>query len=327
MGIRVIKTAIAVWASIALASVLGIQSPLSAGLLAILGIDVTKKKGLRTSFQRIAASLISLVLSSLLLGVIGFKVWVLSLCILILYPVLSRLGLKDGVVTSSVVMFHVYLAGGISIDQLLNEVALLLVGLGTATIINIVYMPREDRQLTDIKSKLEGLYSQIFVQIATHLKEPDYVWNGSELLEAQDVIRHGLQTAERSQENALFQEQSLWTAYFLMRKQQLESIDRMIQLVAQVYQTLPHGELLASVFEGLSEDVKVDYYTGNAEKALTSLESGFRQMPLPVSREEFEVRSALLQLMMELKAYLAVAKSRKKQKDAAALSSSTRRAE
>ncbi|MFE5317315.1 aromatic acid exporter family protein [Paenibacillus sp. NPDC056579] len=317
MGIRVIKTAVAVWASITLAGLLGIPSPLSAGLLAILGIDVTKKKGLRTSIQRIAASMISLVLSAFLFGLLGFRIEVISLCILILYPVLTRLKLKEGVVTSSVVMFHVYTAHELSAAQLLNEVSLLLVGLGTATVINIIYMPRADKKLMELKGKLEACFSQIFVQISRHLKEPDYIWSGSELLEGQELIRCGLQEAERSKENALFlQDDPLWTVYFLMRKQQMESIDRMIQLVAQVYQTLPHGELLASVFEGLSEDVKVDYYTGRAEKALESLEVGFRQMPLPDSREEFEVRSALLQLMMELKAYLAVAKRRKKQKEA-----------
>ena len=37
-------------------------------------------------------------------------------------------------------------------------------------------------------------------------------------------------------------------------------------------------------------------------------------MPLPASREEFEVRSALLQLSEELKYYLAIAKKAKEQK-------------
>ncbi|MCS7464445.1 aromatic acid exporter family protein [Paenibacillus doosanensis] len=315
MGIRIIKTAVAVWASITAAQLLGVHSPLSAGLLAILGIDVTKKRGLKTSFQRIAASLLGLALSALLFGLIGFDIWVISLCILILYPALSRLQLKDGVVTGSVVMFHVFTAQSISTQLLLNEVALLLIGLGTATLINIIYMPREDKQLTELKNKLESCFSQIFVQIARHLKDDSYIWDGSELLEAQSLIRQGLQAAQRLKENVLLQEQNAWFAYFYMRKQQFDSIDRMMQLVAQVYQTLPHGEGLASVFEGLSEDVKEDYYTGRAEQALESLVAGYKRMPLPASREEFEIRSALLQLIMELRAYLAVAKRAKKQKN------------
>ncbi|WP_282935499.1 aromatic acid exporter family protein [Paenibacillus sp. RC67] len=316
MGIRVIKTALAVLASIYLAQWFGIRSPLSAGLLAILGVDVTKKKGLRTSFQRIAASLVSVTLSAILFGVLGFEIWVISLCILILYPLLVRLRLKDGVVTSSVVMFHIFMAKPITIELILNEVALLLIGLGTATVINIVYMPREDKQLLEIREKLEECLSHIFVQLSIHLKDTEYIWSGRELLEAQDLLERGLEAAYRSMENSLFQEESLWISYFIMRKQQMDSIDRMIQLVAQVYQTLPHGELLANVLERLSEDVKVEYYTGRSEKALELLIGSYRQMALPHTREEFEVRSALLQLMMELKAFLDIAKREKKQKHA-----------
>ena len=313
MGIRVIKTAVAVLASIYIAQWFGVRSPLSAGLLAILGVDVTKKKGLRTSFQRIAASLVSVTLSSILFGVLGFEIWVISLCILLLYPILVRLKLKEGAVTSSVVMFHIFMAKPITIDLILNEVALLLVGLGTATLINIVYMPREDKQLHAIRKRLEVCLSGILMQISMHLKDTDYIWSGSELLEAQELLEQGLEAARRSMENSLLQEESLWTSYFIMRNEQMDSIDRMIQLVAQVYKTLPHGELLAAVFERLSEDVKVDYYTGRSEKAMESLIGSYRQMPLPLSREEFEVRSALLQLMMELKAFLGVAKREKKQ--------------
>ena len=316
MGIRVIKTAVAVLASIYLAQWFGVRSPLSAGLLAILGVDVTKKKGLRTSVQRIAASLVSVTLSAILFGLLGFEIWVISLCILILYPLLVRLNLKDGVVTSSVVMFHIFMAKPITIELILNEVALLLVGLGTATLINIVYMPREDKQLLDLRKRLEACVSSILLQISYHLKDAAYVWNGSELLEAQVLLEQGLEAARRSRENSLFQEEWHWTSYFMMRQEQMDSIDRMLQLVAQVYQTLPHGELLADVFERLSEDVKVEYYTGRTEKSLDSLVGSYKQMSLPLTHEEFEVRSALMQLRMELNAFLGVAKREKKQKSA-----------
>jgi uncharacterized membrane protein YgaE (UPF0421/DUF939 family) len=136
-------------------------------------------------------------------------------------------------------------------------------------------------------------------------------------LEAHEILQEALQTAQRSKENALLQADAEWAIYFYMRKQQMDSIDRMLEYVAQVYQTLPHGELLASVFDELSEDVKVDYYTGNSENKLRVLQVEFRQMPLPATREEFEIRAALLQLMVELNSYLAVAKREKKQKAAA----------
>jgi uncharacterized membrane protein YgaE (UPF0421/DUF939 family) len=316
MGIRIIKTAAAVMAAIFLSQWLGLHSPNSSGLLAILGVDVTKKRGLKTSLQRLMASCLGLLVAVCLFWLLGFQVWVIGLYILILYPILARHQMKEGIVTSSVIMFHVFAERQLSVEIVGNEIALLLVGLGTATLINIMYMPKVDKHLLDLRYKLEMNYSRIFSEIANHLRDNLYIWSGSELLEADEILRAALQTAQRSKENALFQEDAAWAVYFYMRKQQLDSIERMVQYVAQVYQTLPHGEWLASVFEELSEDVKMDYYTGRSEKRLRELEGQFRHIPLPATREEFEIRSALLQLMVELDSYLAVAKREKKQKAA-----------
>lgn len=317
MGIRIMKTAAAVIAAIYLAHLLGLHTPNAAGLLAILGIDVTKKRGLQTSFQRLIASSIGLFVAVFLFWLLGFEVWVAGLFVLILYPILSRLQLKEGIVTSSVIMFHIFNEQRYGFDLIINEIALLLVGLGAATLINILYMPKADKQLSDMRVRLEICFSHIFSEIANHLRDNGHIWSGRELLEAHDIVQEALLVARRNQENTLLQEDALWMVYFYMRKQHLDSIDRMLEYVAQVYQTLPHGELLASVFDELSEDVKVEYYTGRSESKLRLLQGEFRQMPLPVTRVEFEVRAALLQLAVELDAFLAVAKREKKQKAAA----------
>ena len=97
--------------------------------------------------------------------------------------------------------------------------------------------------------------------------------------------------AKRSMENTLlFGGDPYWRVYFFMRGEQLESIHRMIDLVAQVYQTLPQGEWVAAIFEDISQTVKEDYYTGEAEKELQELDARYKQLPLPESREEFEVQ-------------------------------------
>ncbi|MDT2258342.1 hypothetical protein P7H06_00365 [Paenibacillus larvae] len=65
------------------------------------------------------------------------------------------------------------------------------------------------------------------------------------------------------------------------------------------------------MFEELSEDVKKEYYTGRSEQKLKELEDRYKKMPLPTTREEFELRSALLQLTRELYIYLMEAKKQK----------------
>lgn len=313
MGFRVLKTAIAVGIAMYLAHALGIKTPAAAGLLAILGIEVTKKKGIQSAFHRLASSTLALLMGTLLFMLFGFHVWVIVLFLLLVFPLLHRLRISEGAVTGAVVMLHLYAYEDASWTSVLNELILLIIGLGTATIINIAYMPKADNKLLAHKKKVEDLFSIIFVNMAKHLRDNSVIWDGKELLEVNDEIDRGAGLAKRAMDNTLiFGGDSYWRVYFFMRGEQLESIHRMIVLVAHVCQTLPQGELLAKILEDISQTVKEDYYTGAAEKELQELDARYKRMPLPESREEFEVRSAILQLNRELMHYLAIAKKQKK---------------
>jgi uncharacterized membrane protein YgaE (UPF0421/DUF939 family) len=315
IGLRVIKTAVAVVISILIAEGLGLTSSISAGLLAILGVGVTKRKGMLNALQRIAASVLGLLFAMLLFSLFGFHIWVIGVFVCVVFPLLHRMRLSDGAVTGSVVMLHVYTSGAVSLHILWNELLLLLIGLGTATLINIAYMPKKDKAIVAYKSKVEELFSQIFKHIAAHLRDNSVVWDGKELLDASDVIDQGTELAQKTVDNSLiFGGEAYGIVYFYMRGEQLESIGRMSLIVAQVYQNLPQGESIASIFDWLSKEVKNEYYTGTTEKLRSALELRFKEMPLPASREEFEVRSAMLQLDRELKIYLSIAKKQKKQK-------------
>lgn len=312
VGIRVIKTAVAVFISIALAKAYHLDYALSAGLIAVLGIDITLKKSLQTVLVRIAASIMGLMIASVIFLVLGFHLWTISVFVLVVYPIQARLKLGEGIVLSSVLVFHIVDKQAVTPANVGNEVALLIIGLGIASLINLLYMPRVDRHLVEARTRVNDLFSAIFVHMADHLRDPLTVWDGKELLEAPDAVVEGLALAKRAAQNKLFQTADIWTPYFEMRRQHFDSIQRMIDLLAQVYQTLPQGEAVANLFSDLSEGVKSEYYAGNVEVSLLQLEKEFKAMPLPSTREEFEMRSALLQLCLELKTYLAMSKKGKK---------------
>lgn len=158
MGLRIVKSAVASVLSIYLATAFGLHSPNSTGLLAILGVEVTKKRGLTVSLKRIGASLLGLFIASLLFSVFGFHAWVVGFYIMTAFPLLSRLNLSQGIVTSSVVMFHLLLYQSTSFQVILNEVYLLLLGLGTATVINLTYMPKVDEELLDVKGRWSNCF-------------------------------------------------------------------------------------------------------------------------------------------------------------------------
>lgn len=314
MGIRVIKTALAALAAIYTAAYFDLNPPLSAGIFAILGVEVTRMRGVQSSLIRFVASVLGLFLASVLFETLGYHIWTVSLFILITFPLLSRFQLKDGIVTSSVIVFHVFDRGKVTAELIGNEVMLLLAGLGWATIINLIYMPAEDKKLKRLRDETEHLFTGIFEQIARTLRDPSYVWDGRELLDAHRAVEHGARRAAVSRENRFGWGERYWEVYFVMRKDQLESIQQMLVLLAFVYETVPQGGQIADVLESMGDDVKSDVYEGNVERRLEELEQQFRAMPLPETRQEFEVRASLFQMCRELHRYLDAAKRNKRKK-------------
>lgn len=313
MGIRVIKTALAAIAAIYTAIYLGLEPALSAGMLAILGVEVTRMKGLKSASVRFVASVLGLFFASLIFTLFGFHYWVAAIYIVVCFPILSKIQLKDGIITSAVVVFHLFTYGQVTASILGNEIMLLFVGLGWATAINFIYMPKDEKELLAVRSKLENAFSTVFREMALTLRDPSHLWDGSELLEAHRHIEEGAQRSVRNSENRLwYQETSLWPGYFEMRRQQLYCIQQMIGELALVYEKWPQGELIAELLERLAGDVKSEVYQGKAEGMVFELMRSFREMNLPKTREEFEIRAALLTLLHEVDRYLAVAKRMKK---------------
>lgn len=318
MGFRVIKTALATLAAIYTAYLLGVDNSLSAGILAILGVYTTRWRGIKTVFARFTASLLGLMLASALFEFIGFYFWVLALYIILAYPLLARTGLKDGIITGSVIVFHLFAFGDVTTVAILTELKLLAIGLGWATIFNLVYMPKENKTLITLRERTEQGFSDIFRHLAMHLRFPDTLWDGEEVLMTSSSIEEGVQVAQRARENRLIPQDEPWQLYFQMRRQQLESIQLMMESVAFVSRHVPQADLIAVLFDRLTEDVKSDYYEGETERMLTELEKSFRGLPLPQTRDEFEIRSSLFQLTRELSRYLEIASREKKRKSTSA---------
>ncbi|MFF2089753.1 aromatic acid exporter family protein [Paenibacillus sp. NPDC058174] len=314
MGIRIIKTALATIAAIYTAVYFGLEPPLGAGILAILGVEVSRLKGLKSALVRFVASVLGLFFASFIFTVFGFHIWAVALFILLTFPVLSRFQLKDGIVTSAVIVFHLFGREEVSVNVISNEIMLLFAGLGWATIINMIYMPKDKHLLQGLKETVEHKFDVIFTEMALTLRDPSHIWNGSELLEAHNAIEEGARRSVLNRENRLWGQELYWLNYFEMRSQQLELIQQMLVDLALVYERWPQNDHIAELMEQLSEDVKSEVYTGLTEKRMVELSQQFKAMDLPRTREEFEVRAALLKLMHELKRYLEVAKRLKKRK-------------
>ncbi|PAL16668.1 aromatic acid exporter family protein [Peribacillus simplex] len=303
IGYRTIKTALGATLAIIIAQMLNLEYFSAAGIIAILCIQVTKKKSVYASWHRFLACLIAMAYASLLFQFIAFHPLIIGLILLIFIPTTVALKINEGIVTSSVIIMHLYGSGNITFSLLINETILIAVGVGVALVMNL-YMPSVDDKLLAYQESIETNFSAILMGIVRYLRDNDHTWDGKEITETANLLNQAKSLAFRDVENHFLREEDLFYHYFKMREKQFEIIERILPLVTNIPLVVKQSGIVADFIEDLADNVHPQNTAILYLKKLEEMEIHFRGMALPQTREEFESRAALLQLMKEMERYL-----------------------
>ncbi|WP_254391679.1 aromatic acid exporter family protein [Terribacillus sp. DMT04] len=304
IGYRTIKTAVGTPLAIWIAELLQLDNSVSAGILTILCTQITRKKSFLAAWHRIAACLLAIVLSFLLFETIGFYPFSIGILLLLFIPITVSLRVSPGIVSSSVIILHLYSAGNITVDLVINELILIAVGIGIALLVNL-YMPSLEATIRRKQIALERNFAKILKEIATYLKEGDQAWSGEEIAKTEKILKEANQLVGRDVENHVLRSEHPYYDYFEMRTNQFAILKRILPLVSRLPETsYSQCDRLAHFYFGLADSV----HPGNTAvlflDELESLRQSFDKDPLPKTREEFETRAHLFQLLYEMENYL-----------------------
>lgn len=303
IGYRTIKTAAGTAISIIIAQQLGLHNFVSAGILTILCIQVTKMRSLRTAWDRFLACVMAMPFSALFFEGIAYHPIMIGVLLLFFIPTIVMLKAKDGVVTSSVIILHIYSAGKVTSGLLLNELGVIITGIGVALVMNL-YMPSAEKKLDLYRCRIEENFRKIFCELVCYLRRNESDWDGREITETAKWIDEAKILAFRDVENHFLRSENIYYQYFKMREKQFEIIERVLPLVTSLTTSVKQGKMIADFLEELSENI----HPGNTAlfyiEKLMRMKVEFEEMELPKTREEFEIRAALFQLINEIKQYL-----------------------
>ncbi|RSD27480.1 aromatic acid exporter family protein [Mesobacillus subterraneus] len=308
IGYRTLKTALGTALSIIIAQYLGFDNFVSAGILTILCIQVTKKRSLQASWHRFLACLIAMAFSAIFFEGILYHPFVIGLLLLFFIPTAVMVRAKEGIVSSSVIIMHIYSAGKVTADLLLNELGIITIGIGVALIMNL-YMPSVDNKLEQFQREIEAQFKKIFIEIAKYLKNHDTSWDGRELTETAALIEKAKALAIQDVENHFLRDENLYYQYFKIREKQFEIIERVLPSITSIPQHVEQSTMVAEFVEVLAKGI----HPGNTVlfylEKLMRMKAEFENMELPKSREEFEARASLLHFVNEMEQFLLLKRS------------------
>ncbi|SDL63399.1 aromatic acid exporter family protein [Sediminibacillus halophilus] len=308
IGYRTLKTATGTPIAIWLAQLLQLQNFVSAGIIALLCIQPTRKRSMLTSWHRFGACLLAMIFSFAVFETIGFHPLAIGILLVLFIPTTVLLRLTPGIVTSSVIILHLYSSGEITFSLLVNEFFLIVIGIGTALLLNL-YMPSLENNLVDLQEKVEENFRTILKEIAIYLREGRETWTGKELTETDELLDKAERLVARDIENHLLRDKHTFFDYFIMRRKQFELLRRMLPLVSQMDRLYEQNYRMANFFDELAEAV----HPGNTAKlhleTLRELRKTFDKDDLPKTRVEFETRANLFRLLYEIEQYLVLKKT------------------
>ncbi|UII54762.1 aromatic acid exporter family protein [Cytobacillus spongiae] len=308
IGFRTLKTALGTAVSIMIAQFIGLDNFVSAGILTILCIQVTKKKSLRASWDRFVACLLGMVFSIAFFEGIAYHPIMIGVLLLFFIPTVVMVKASDGVVTSSVIILHIYSAAHVTRDLIMNELGIIFIGIGVALVMNL-YMPSLENKLYTYQVEIEDNFQKIFLEIVAYLRTNQCDWDGKEITNTLKLIDEAKTLAFRDVENHFLRYENVYYNYFKMREKQFEIIERVLPIVTSVPLTLEQGKMIADYIEELSHNI----HPGNTAliylEKLYRLKVEFENMELPKTRQEFETRAALLHFIKEMEQYLIIKRS------------------
>ncbi|MBM6861889.1 aromatic acid exporter family protein, partial [Clostridium saudiense] len=127
------KMALSATIALVIGEAIGLKYSTVAAVIAILGIQDTRRKALIVGRNRAVACIIGQILSLIIYGILGNGAISFGIFLLILIPITSRLKIQEGMIASVVLSTHLLVADKIDLPLIINEFGIMIIGIGVAS--------------------------------------------------------------------------------------------------------------------------------------------------------------------------------------------------
>ena len=302
IGFRTVKTAVGMTLGVIICKLLGLDNYASSAILVVLCIKHTKMHSVQAILSRLVSCLLILFLGSAIFSLLGQHAFVLGLIVLLFIPLTVVLNVQEGVITSCVILLHVFNAKAINGHLILNEIMLLIVGLGIAFLMNLM-MPSLDKKLNHFKQDIENQITEIFnifSQACSMHNDHLNIKFDSLLLN----IKKAKSLAFRDVKNHFVRNENSFYHYFDMREEQVELLKRMTSLLERINTDDPILEKISQLMYEIGSNVNSNDYTALRLHSLYEIRLSLDDLPLPTTHKTLSSRAHIIQILNELEEYL-----------------------
>lgn len=302
LGARIFKTGIAVTISLYLASALGLNPIIYAGLAAVLSIQPSLYRSWQNVLEQLQANTIGAILAITFTYFLGAEPFVVGLVVIIVIAINIQLKFEKSIPLSIITVIAIMEStSGNFFLFALNRFLLILTGIGASIVVNAVFLPPKYEE--KLYSKLEEMNRHILEYLRTSTTDE------VDDKKYRDDLKHFKHEATQiDQLFSFYQEERTYfrkVQYSKIRK--LVIFKNMIKATHRAFALLKHVEKKQNEIRLLSDDVKlffqqeVDLLASYHEKIFLKYEGKIKPNHIHQGLKEIvEGRENLLQSFINL---------------------------
>jgi uncharacterized membrane protein YgaE (UPF0421/DUF939 family) len=194
--INTLKISVAAILAILCAQALKLDFAVSAGIVAILSVQPTKKETLRTAIARLLAFAVALAISITLFNLMGFTVPVFFIYLAVFILICQWRKWISAMAMDSVLISHFLSFGKTGLTEIKNEVLLFVLGVGFGILVNLI-LHKKTNYIERLKNETDEQIKLVLHRMALRIQNPDLAdYDGS----CFDSLNQSIFTAKKQAE-------------------------------------------------------------------------------------------------------------------------------
>ncbi len=304
MLFQTIKIAGAAILAILAATAAGADFAVSAGIIAILTIQPTKKETVKTAVGRLAAFASALVISYGCFWLLGctLRAFLLYLGLYILLCQICRW--YSAMAMNSVLVSHFVTVGVMDANSVCNEMIIFGIGVCMGILANL-HLREDVDYMRELKEGTDSRIRNILSRMSERILDSDITdYNGQCFIELEHHLREAKNVAEQNLNNRIRSGDTYDKDYIYMRDRQCQVLYEMYKTVRGLGTTPVTAAKISAFLRELSEEYHEDNSGSELLIKFEALNQDMKKEPLPAERKEFEDRAKLFELLRQIEEFI-----------------------
>ena len=300
------KIAVGSCGAISIAMALNLEYATTAGIITLLSIVPTKWDTLKLSMYRVITFLLSVIVAWTFFQHMNSEWLAYGLFIFLLVVFSEWTGLKTTISVNAVTGTHFLMTHDFSLEFILNEFLLVLIGIGFAAVLNLFhYNNAQQRSLVEDMRYVERKLQQIMEELEKYLRNipmDENVWD--DIIALEKKLEYHVEAAYEYQNNTFQSHPGYYIDYFEMRTKQCNVLHNLHYEMKKIRYIPKEADIVADYISYLRPFVtEKNDPTPQIEK-LHELFDEIHYYELPKTTDDFESRAKLYHILMDLEEFL-----------------------